>query len=108
MSAVPEKAVSTDGGAAPGSAPLRKRDSAAFLVRLWREPTTPDGTEGVVRCYMKNLKTGEEHYMGSADALASQVLAQLGGAGMSEGAPPETDALHYFGVAGRDGVEDQS
>lgn len=104
MSFVPDQADQTGSGVALGSEPLRRRESATFLVRLWKEPTSPDGTEGVVRCYLKNLKTGEEQYMGSTDALASQALAQLGVAGLSEGAP-ERDGSRPFPAARRGGEE---
>jgi hypothetical protein len=40
----------------------RSTESSSFLVRLWREPQA-DG-EGPVRVYLRNLKTGEEIYLG--------------------------------------------
>jgi hypothetical protein len=40
----------------------RSAESSSFLVRLWREPQA-DG-EGPVRVYLRNLKTGEEIYLG--------------------------------------------
>lgn len=106
MSFVADQADRTGSGVALGGEPIRKRESATFLVRLWKEPTSPDGTEGVVRCYMKNLKTGEEHYMGSMDALASQALAQLGGGYLSEGAPEPDDSRPS--LAARRSGEEQS
>jgi len=37
------------------------QDSSSFLIRLWREPR--EGSQsGPVRCYVRNLKTGEELY----------------------------------------------
>jgi hypothetical protein len=40
----------------------RSAESSSFLVRMWREPQA-DG-EGPVRVYLRNLKTGEEIYLG--------------------------------------------
>lgn len=37
-------------------------DSSSFLVRMWREPQSEGN--GPVRVYMRNLKTGEELYLG--------------------------------------------
>jgi len=77
MSSAAEEMAKTRDEEDLGGEPSAKRDSGSFLLRVWREPTSPNGTEGVVRCYMKNLKTGEECYMTSAGALASQLLAEL-------------------------------
>jgi hypothetical protein len=47
------------------------QESSSFLVRLWREPRE-DGGEGTgpLRCYVRNLKTGEEVYADNPENFA--------------------------------------
>lgn len=69
------------------------QDSSSFLVRLWREPRE-DGGEGTgpLRCYVRNLKTGEEVYADDPENFA-RLLALHGvkapAAGSGRGQVPE-------------------
>ena len=40
--------------------------SDSFLVRCWKEPREVDDQPDVVRVYVRNLRTGEEHYLNEA------------------------------------------
>lgn len=37
--------------------------SDSFLVRCWKEPREDADQPAVVRVYVRNLRTGEEHYL---------------------------------------------
>lgn len=52
------------------------QDSSSFLIRLWREPRE-GGESGPVRCYVRNLKTGEELYPEDPKTFA-ELLAHHG------------------------------
>jgi hypothetical protein len=40
-----------------------RQTSDSFLVRCWKEPREVDDQPDVVRVYIRNLRTGEEHYL---------------------------------------------
>ena len=44
---------------------VQQSTSSSYLVRVWREP----GQDAEVRFYLRNLKTGEERYLGDAERL---------------------------------------
>lgn len=47
--------------------------SSSFLLRVWLEPGTEEVAGGAVRGYLRNLQTGQEQYIGSAEALTTVV-----------------------------------
>lgn len=54
----------------------KPRESASFLVRLWVEPR-PDGGDGEVRVFVRNLGNGRELQCGAPEALPQSLLEQL-------------------------------
>lgn len=52
--------------------------SGSFLVRLWTEPDDTGGAPRI-RVFLRNLKTGEESYLGELDQLGETVLRQFQG-----------------------------
>ncbi len=59
-----------------------KQMSDSFLVRCWREPREIADQPAVVRVYVRNLRTGEEHYLNEASQIGELVergLQQAGG-----------------------------
>ena len=50
--------------------------STSYLLRFWQEPTERPG-KPVLRCYLRNLRTGEETYLNDARKLGEQVLRQV-------------------------------
>ena len=42
---------------------LESKVSDSFLVRCWREPREVADEPDVMRLYVRNLRTGEEHYL---------------------------------------------
>lgn len=47
--------------------------SGSFLVRCWAEPRETDGQPEVVRVYVRNLRTGEEHYISDPARLGEML-----------------------------------
>lgn len=61
------------------------RCAESFLVRTWREPGEGDGAAGPLRCFVRNLRTGEEEYLPRLDAVASSLARSLAaGSGPSD------------------------
>jgi hypothetical protein len=56
---------------------LRDHPSGSFLIRIWTEKREVDGEPPRVRVFLRNLKTGEEHYLGDLDQLGETVLRQF-------------------------------
>lgn len=52
-----------------------KSDSAtnSFLVRIWREPRGGREAAEPLRGFVRNLRTGEEHYLGDPALLLDQL-----------------------------------
>ena len=50
-----------------------RQKSDSFLVRCWREPREVDGQPAVLRVYVRNLRTGEEHYLNDASQIGELV-----------------------------------
>lgn len=50
---------------------------ASFLVRVWQERRREAGAEPVLRVYVRNLRTGEEQYLGDLDQLAEPIRRHL-------------------------------
>jgi hypothetical protein len=59
----------------------REHPSGSFLLRIWTESREVDGEAPRVRVFLRNLKTGEEHYLGDLDQLGDAVLRQFQGIG---------------------------
>jgi hypothetical protein len=55
----------------------RESPSGSFLLRVWTESREVDGEPPSVRVFLRNLKTGEEHYLGELDQLGDAVLKQF-------------------------------
>ena len=51
----------------------REHQSGSFLLRVWEE----NGEAPRVRVFIRNLKTGEEQYLGDLDQLGETVLRQF-------------------------------
>ncbi|HEX4962857.1 MAG TPA: hypothetical protein VF173_18620 [Thermoanaerobaculia bacterium] len=49
----------------------------SWLVRCWVEPQEAEQGEPVVRCCLRNLRTGEEEYVGDPRRLGDLVLRHL-------------------------------
>lgn len=57
---------------------LQKRQSSdSFLVRCWKEPREVDGQPDVVRVYVRNLRSGEEHYLNNAGKIGELIERSL-------------------------------
>jgi hypothetical protein len=52
----------------------RENNSGSFLLRIWKEESAAEGTTPRVRVFIRNLKTGEEQYLGDLDQLGDMVL----------------------------------
>ncbi len=50
-----------------------RQTSDSFLVRCWKEPREVDDRPDVVRVYVRNLRTGEEHYLNDASRVGELV-----------------------------------
>lgn len=57
----------------------REHQSGSFLIRVWSEGREADGQPSPVRVFLRNLKTGEERYLGDLDQLGETVLRQFEG-----------------------------
>jgi hypothetical protein len=54
----------------------REHPSGSFLIRVWSE-NQDNGEPPRVRIFMRNLKTGEEQYLGDLDQIGETVLRQF-------------------------------
>ena len=59
--------------------------SGSFLLRIWTEGREIEGETPKTRVFMRNLKTGEEHYLGDLDQLGEEVLRQFQQNGTPDG-----------------------
>ena len=59
-----------------GDRSVEGHQSGSFLIRIWEENREIDGEAPKMRVFMRNLKTGDEHYMGDLDQLGEAVLRQ--------------------------------
>lgn len=50
-----------------------KQMSDSFLVRCWKEPREVDGRPDVLRVYVRNLRSGEEHYLNEAAQIGELI-----------------------------------
>lgn len=48
--------------------------SDSFLVRIWREPREDRTASQPVRGFVRNLRTGEEHYLGDPGLVLDQLV----------------------------------
>lgn len=51
----------------------QRQTSDSFLVRCWREPREVADQPDVVRVYVRNLRTGEEHYLNDPSQVGDLV-----------------------------------
>lgn len=58
----------------------QERPGASLLVRCWLEPRNSDESP-ILRGYLKNLRTGEEHFIKDLDSVGQQILRSLEPAG---------------------------
>lgn len=56
---------------------VSRDSSGSFLLRVWSEPREMSNEPPRVRVFLRNLKTGEEHYLGDLDQLGEAVLRQF-------------------------------
>ncbi|HYU35244.1 MAG TPA: hypothetical protein VEW48_24085 [Thermoanaerobaculia bacterium] len=54
----------------------RNHQSGSFLVRFWAEPAAGPG-EQALRGSIKNLQTGEEHFLSDPGKLGDLVVSHL-------------------------------
>ena len=70
----------------------RSHQSGSFLVRFWVEPEAAPG-EQALRGSIKNLQTGQEHYLNDPGKIGELVRKHLGDKdGPQEGAAQEDEA----------------
>lgn len=67
----------SSGKAAASPASQEGHQSGSFLLRIWSEGREIEGQPPRMRVFMRNLKTGEEHYLGDIDQLGEEVLRQF-------------------------------
>jgi hypothetical protein len=60
-----------------GSKSAEGHQSGSFLLRIWTEGREIEGETPKTRVFMRNLKTGQEHYLGDLDQLGDEVLRQF-------------------------------
>lgn len=49
----------------------------SWLVRCWEEPREAPHAEPVLRCFIRDLRTGEERYLTDPREIGELVLRQL-------------------------------
>jgi len=49
----------------------------SWLVRCWEEPREAAQEDPVYRCYMRDLRTGEEHYLKDPRGVGELMLRHL-------------------------------
>lgn len=74
-----------------------ERSGASLLVRCWLEPRTSDESP-ILRGYLKNLRTGEEHFIKDLDSVGQQILRSLEAAGADDAAVPQAGAQAQRGT----------
>jgi hypothetical protein len=60
-----------------------ERSGASLLVRCWLEPRTSDESP-ILRGYLKNLRTGEEHFIKDLDTVSEHIRIALDSATAAE------------------------
>jgi hypothetical protein len=79
------------GEAGRGTKKSRSHQSGSFLVRFWVEPEAGPG-EQALRGSIKNLQTGQEHYLNDPGKIGELVRQHLGDKEGSQEAVPEAKA----------------
>ena len=59
-----------------GARSTEGHQSGSFLIRIWEENREINGETPKMRVFLRNLKTGDEHYLGDLDQLGEAVLRQ--------------------------------
>jgi hypothetical protein len=57
------------------------RPASSWMVRCWEEPREKAGEEPVFRCFVRDLRTGEERYLSDPRELGELILRKLREAG---------------------------
>jgi hypothetical protein len=73
----------------------QERPGASLLVRCWLEPRNSDESP-ILRGYLKNLRTGEEHFIKDLDSVGQQILRSLTNADAAS--PVASEELGRSGV----------
>lgn len=55
--------------------------TVSWMVRCWEEPREKDSDQPVYRCFVRDLKTGEERYLSDPGDLGDLALRRLREAG---------------------------
>ncbi len=77
MNAVMESNEEKTGETGRGKKRSRNHQSGSFLVRFWVEPEAAPG-EQALRGSIKNLQTGQEHYLNDPGKIGELVRQHLG------------------------------
>jgi hypothetical protein len=51
--------------------------SLSWLVRCWQEPLEQPHGKPILRCYVRDLRTGEERYLNDPRELGEMVLRKM-------------------------------
>ena len=54
-----------------------RQQSGSFLVRCWAEPREVAGQPEVMRIYVRDLRSGEEHYISDPSSLGEMLQRGL-------------------------------
>ena len=79
----------SEGRAKPGSSA-----GLSWMIRCWEEPREQADGEAVFRCFVRDLKSGEERYVSDPRELGELVLRKLRDAGRKA---KGTQKNHKFG-----------
>lgn len=63
----------------------------SWLVRCWEEPRELAQAEPVLRCFVRDLRTGEERYLTDPREIGELVLRQLRAASGARSEPSERE-----------------
>jgi intein/homing endonuclease len=63
----------------------------SWMVRCWEEPREQAGEEPVFRCFVRDLKTGEERYLSDPGEIGKLMLRKLREAGRTASRDQKTN-----------------
>jgi hypothetical protein len=67
------------------------RPASSWMVRCWEEPRENAGEEPVFRCFVRDLRTGEERYLGDPREIGELMLRKLREAARTASRGPKAD-----------------
>lgn len=70
--------------------PKAGNPTLSWLVRCWEEPREQPQDDPVLRCLVRNLRTGEERYLSDPRELGEMVTRKLREAGRTAEGEPES------------------